>query len=218
MKRKLQILGLTCAGLLAISAMAASAVRATPSFTCSSYPCSPASTISEGSKATFTNPEEFAWFSCDASYVVNEYGKSGIGLEVPDSRVTLTPHYTNCTIVETLYPTFEARGCDYVLTAGSRLSAGHYSHSMDIACPPEGSMKFSAATCEAVIPPQTGLGPVTTVNSSGSTVTLDINVDLTFQVTKDGFLCGMFNGLGYITRGYDDHVFLTGSGFQVSGE
>lgn len=210
MNHNLKIFGLAFVAILAMSAVGASAASATPSYTCSSYPCTPVSTIVEGSKATFTNSEESAWFRCDASYTADGEG--------PNSQVTLTPHYTDCTIAEYLLPTFDIKGCDYVLTTEKRLGVGHYSHRMDIACPPEGSMQFGAGTCEARIRPQTGLGPVTTRNGSGGTVTLEIDVELTIDVTKDGFLCHRFNGVGHITRRYHDHAVLAGSGFEVSGE
>jgi hypothetical protein len=203
MIRKFKALGLAMVAVLALSAIGASTAQA--QFTATSYPTTVTATSALGNDVITT---EGGSVECASHFV-------GTLTEASNS-LTLTPTYTGCKAFGFLSATVSTNGCTYKWTRISVISAG-----FDITCPLNKQITIVAGTCEVDILPQSGLLNVTISNRL-----LDIDARLnlsgiTYNVTKDGFLCP-FNGTGHKTGAkYVQSVALTysplggGVGFSV---
>jgi hypothetical protein len=214
MNHKLKILGIALAAVLATSATVTSTAQATPEYTCSAYPC----TATGAGEATFTF--EQGNVRCDVHYLL---GKAGGGdLELSSSTATVTTTFAGCEAFGFVNTAIDKNKCDHLLHATERIGASSdYLHHHDIVCP-AGSPGFviTAATCEVVIPPQNGLTTVRTANAGGAVTFLYSLMNITVNVTKDGFGCPLPK-VGHAEVRYHSDALLSrvgGGDFQVSGE
>ncbi len=211
MSGNLRAFGLTCAALLVLSAVMASAALALPQFTASSYPASVTGSNTKGGEVFTT---EAGKIECDGHFLSHS-------LSAASSTLTVTPTYTNCKAFGSLSATVNTEGCSYVLHATEAASGTSLSH-FDIACPAGKSIKITAGNCKFEFPPDTGRTSAHLVNSGGALIVTWPFPNLTYRVTQDGFLCP-FNGTGehFDTAQYSGAVTWSrvgGGTVSVSGE
>ena len=176
MNRKLKTLGLAVVAVLAMSAVVATAAQA--QFTASSYPTA----------ATATSPKGNDDFKTEAGSVECKGHFAVAALTEASNTVTVTPTYSEC-IAFFFSATVHMNGCDYVF---------HNNGEVDLECPEGAAVTITAGPCEVDIPPQTGLKSVAFTNDATDITVKSTTKGITYNVTKDGFLCP-FSGTGHKT-------------------
>lgn len=176
MTDKFQVLVAPILVVLALSALNASLAQAAQ-FTANAYPTTvtAASPLGNGEIVS-----EAGTLECAEHYVGTLSGAS--------SSITLTPTFTNCTAYGFSEAAVDVNGCEFVV---------HVTGGVDLNCPSGKVLEFTAH-CVWHIPAQTGLKWVTLTNQ-GSHVNMSLNLsNLTYNATKDPFLCPL-SGTGHKT-------------------
>ncbi|HST70742.1 MAG TPA: hypothetical protein VLI94_13935 [Solirubrobacterales bacterium] len=180
MIRKFKALGLAMVAVLALSAIGVSTAQA--QFTASSYPATVTATSELGNDVITT---EGGSVECKSQFEGT--------LTEASNTLTVTPTYTNCKAFGFTSATVNMNGCKYEWKRFGFLSFG-----VEITCPLNKTMTIVAGNCEIDFPPQSGLLNGTIANKA---LDLDFRLNLskiTYNVTKDGFLCP-FGGTGHKT-------------------
>jgi hypothetical protein len=191
MIRKLKTIGLALAAVLALSAMGASAVSASPQFTSASHE----TTVTANQKATHVFEITGLKSACSTATFMSA-GHVGTAA----NSVTVRPTYTGC---KSELPPFsvEAKITGFGHYAGETKACGYLVHAngtADLVCESGAEVTIEAGTCITHIPAQTGLGTFgfdTGVFNGTHDLTLTINVTKIQVSHTDGFACP-FNGSG----------------------
>jgi hypothetical protein len=217
MSRKITVLGMAIAAVLAMSAFGATAAQATPQFTCSAYPCTATGSASLGAEKFVVDG---AAVECASHYLIEKEG--GGDLTAGASAVTVTPTYTGCKAFTFLNATVNMGGCDYVFHATEKVSAGVYKHHVDLVCSTGGHVLIEGGGCVVDVGAQTGLTTVKTTNE-GNNVKVEPEVSgVVVNKTADPFGCplsGTGAGTGTFTGSTTVHNVAGGtSTVSLSGE
>lgn len=128
--------------------------------------------------------------------------------------LSLSPTYSGCGAFGFTEASVTTNGCSYAYWLDEEGGLGGYP--MDINCPAGKEIVVKTATCTMAIPPQSGRRASEYANlDSSPTGHSEIEItskvaNLTYTVTKDGFLCP-FNGTGTRTTGtYTGKTLLQG--------
>lgn len=176
MIRNFKTLGGVVIAVLVLGAVAASAVQASK-FTASSYPTT----------VTATNPLGNSVMQTEAGSVECAEHWEGTLSEATET-IQMTPTFTSCKAFGFISSLIDANGC--VLRV-------HSNGKLDIVCSSK-PLEVTAGTCVMHVGSQSGLSWIDLTNE-GNHVWIGLNVSaLTYNVTKDGFLCP-FNGTGHKT-------------------
>ena len=170
---------------------------ASATFTASSYP------------ATFSGVTWGQDFVLEAGTVECKLNLEGT-LTEPSNSVTVIPSYTECKAFGFASATVNMNGCDYVFDSSW--------NTWSILCPAFKSIVITAGNCEVTIGAQGWLTPFWASNASGGLWLTPETGSLTYNVTKDGFLCP-FSGTGPKTGGRYRSVvsiFVSASGKSLS--
>jgi hypothetical protein len=189
MGRKLEKLGIGIVAVMALG-LAVTSIAGAANFTASGYP---ASFEGEGGLGTWTFTTEVGSSECRAS-------ASGT-LNAASSTVTISSTGLSECRTSNQATTANTEGCDALvhLTGGS----GHtYTGSGDLVCPAGKSIVATGANCEVQIPAQAGGVTIEyTNNTAEGYVEAEVtSSNITYVVTKDGFLCP-YSGTGVRTGG-----------------
>lgn len=189
MIRKLKILGVAFAAVLALSAVAATAASAEGQVTCSSYPC----------KITGVSAVGNSTFKTEAGTVECK-GHAEATINGPSSELTLVGTATECKAFGFLNATVNTNGCDGLSTTPIKIGTDEWTATGHMLCPAGKVIEITAGTCKITIGPQTPATAHTIITNT--TVPNPNVVDLTgsaagvnYTVVTDGFGCP-FAGTG----------------------
>jgi len=127
-------------------------------------------------------------------------GETSGELAAKSASISLAPKYNACVLgAKATTPTME--GCTYTLVAGTLIFGGSEGW-MNVVCPSEKEMKFTAGNCVISIPPTSESGPVTYENEEEAEdrVFARIKVGLKYSMNNkcgpaEGTYKGLFLGL-----------------------
>lgn len=211
MKRNLKALGLALVAAFAMSVVAASAAQAEKGLlteTNNEYPVA-----ITGHEENDPNAFTLQGNATECSDVTFEGT-----IEEATTNLTITPHYTEC-VSGGVKSKVHLNGCDYTFTTGT-LTAGHeVAHgSVHVICPEGKNIELTipeaGTLCQVHIPGQAPEGEVTYTNNpalSGDEfddVTVDVDVDVAVNVTKESIFCPLAAGVD--TAIYESEVTVTG--------
>jgi hypothetical protein len=213
---RLKQLGVAMVALLAMSAVVASAVRASATsdkFTTPTYPIFLHAESAAGVEELVT---EAGTFKCAVTFTDT--------VSEATQQIRLAPTYSNCQAFGFIEVQTTMEGCSYAFnltTAATHEGTAGYEAHMDVVCPAGKEITIHASTCTAKVPPQKGLKTVD-FHEMGTAAPPDLTMRPTvkgieYTVTKDGFLCP-FNGTGTKTGAeYKSNGWTTIRGYADAG-
>jgi hypothetical protein len=183
------------AGAAVVFALGAQSASADSTFTASKY----TAWTYGAQNTTVTFHTNGGKASCETA----EFG----GVMTEDSpELGLHPEFKGkCSAFGIAGATIKTDGCGFTYNAGPEVAAGIWEGTVDVDCTSGSAIKIAAGNCEVEITKQDGISSVEYQNVSWHVLIENSASDLTYTVTKDGFLCPL-KGLGKFTDGE-----LTGS-------
>ena len=207
MSRNLKVLGLAFVAMLAMSAVVASAAMAEGEFKAGA----------EGEiNLVGKQVEGNHVFTAGSAAVECEEAIFEGSAENGDTVIDTHPTYNECTAFGFLGASVSTTGCDYTFTNEGTIGEDEYTGKVHITCSGSNKIKVSAGTCALEIGSQGPLSTVKVIDTTGTSpktimVNADVVTGITYNVTKDGFLCPL-SGTGVKTDGkYDGNTTVEGS-------
>jgi hypothetical protein len=196
MNRKLEMVGVAVAAILAMSAITATAALAESGKLTADGPVKLTGTTTSGVARAFGFSIE-----CHQHATIGKVNETPQGFVTPPlSTFTVQTESTNCvaTLGATKAPaTVMNNGCDAVTQIGETISAGKWSGTTEIVCPEGKQIEVRAYTnsshtstiCTVKIPAQSGLKGGFAENAAGGKINLS-GAGGGIKATKTGILCG----------------------------
>ena len=203
---RIRTVGMALAAVLALSAFAASAAMAEGTYTANTYPATGTATSALGND-TFTT--EAGNVECKSEYSST--------LTEASNHLTVKPKYTECKAFGFASATVNMGSCDYTFTTPVTekltVSEHDWTAKVKVVCTKATEpITISAGACETTIGEQEPEGHVIITTTTTGPKHLDFQstfTNVTYNVTKDGFLCP-FNGTGHKTgASYTQHEEVT---------
>lgn len=191
MIHKIKVLGLSMVGVLAMSAVVASAASAT-TFTAAEYPV----TVKGAQSTQHVFTAAGGTVKCTTAKFAGEAGAAS-------ETLTIHPTYTGCTaftFINSEITGFKSNECDYLFHAGAKLANGNFDGTVDLVCQENPETKkpyevtIDAGPCVAHLPAQKGLATLEYKNEPGGKVTVIANVSGISGVMTSGVGCPATNG------------------------
>ena len=199
---------LTLLAVGSMLALSAGAAQAAPMFEAAKYP-----TAFKGASQGVEIGTEGGTIVCPTTY---EGNISAASSTLTGTRFT---EYWSCSFFG-FAMTVNNNGCTEQFVATERQAADQYKGTYTMNCPSAAGLTYGASTCVVEFPSQSGVKALDldVVTGSPNQVTLDFEVTgLTYNVTKDGFLCP-FKGTGTKTDGTISGAPFSFSGLVITGE
>lgn len=200
---RIRTLSTALIAVLALCAAAASTASAEGIYTATEYPAT-GTGVSEVGNDTFTT--EAGNVECKAHYEAT--------LTAASSDLTVIPTYTNCKAFGFASATVNMGSCDYTFTTPKTVTAPHiWTAQVHVKCTDKTKpITITAGACETTVGEQTPEGHVIITTTTTKPTDLDVLASfkgITYNVTKDGFLCP-FSGTGHKTGAtYTQHKEIT---------